>query len=90
MRLRGARRGVCIALVLAGLPGASTVLSAQGSQGLTIEEAERLAQASSEAVRIRELAVQKSRLSVDEASGRAWPHVDMQVSGSYLLNPPTG
>jgi len=62
----------------------------QVAAGLTIDQASRLAQSSSEAIRIRELAVQKSRLAVDEAAGRAWPHVDLQASGSYLVNPPTG
>ena len=59
-------------------------------QQVTLEEAQRLARTSSEAIRIRELAVQKSRLAVEEASGKAWPHVDLDVSGSYLVNPPPG
>ena len=90
MRLRGVHRGACTAAVLIALSGASAVLEAQAAPGLTVEEASRLAAASSEAVRIRELAMQKSRLAVDEAAGRAWLHVDMQVSASYLVNPPTG
>ena len=90
MRRLGARRGACIAFALIVLPGPSAILAAQDRQGVTIEEASRLAQSSSEAIRIRELAVQKSRLAVDEAAGRALPHVDMQLSTSYLVNPPTG
>jgi outer membrane protein TolC len=62
----------------------------QAAPALTIEEASRLAQSSSEAIRIRELAMQKSRLAVNEAGAKAWPHVDFQASGSYLVNPPTG
>jgi len=77
-------------MVLIVLPGPSAVLAAQDVQGLTIEEASRLAQSSSEAIRIRELAVQKSRLAVDEAASQALPHVDMQASTSYLVNPPIG
>ena len=59
-------------------------------QDLTIQQALRLASTTSEAIRIRELAVQKSRRAVDEAAGRAWPHVDLDASGSYLVNPPPG
>jgi outer membrane protein TolC len=44
----------------------------------------------SEAVRVKELAVQKSRRALEEAGSRAWPHVDLQASASYLVNPPQG
>ena len=67
---------------------AAAPVGAQQGQGLTIEQAQRLASTTSEAIRIRELAVQKSRLAVDEAAGKAWPHVDFDASGSYLVNPP--
>jgi outer membrane protein TolC len=90
MHVRGGRREVCIALAVIALAAVPAALPAQGIQGLTLEEASRLALSSAEAIRIRELAVQKARLAVAEATGRAWPHVDLLVSGSYLVNPPTG
>jgi outer membrane protein len=85
--VQGLRRLACMLAVL--FCAASPALPQQ-AQGLTLDEARRLAQASSDAIRIRELAVQRSRLAMDEAAGKAWPHVDFQVAGSYLLNPPTG
>jgi outer membrane protein len=90
VNVRGAQgpRGLACACVV--LFCAASPAQPQEVPGLTFAEAQRLAQSSSEAIRIRQLAVQKSRLAVDEAAGRAWPHVDLQVSGSYLVNPPTG
>ena len=90
MHRRGMRRGVAIAVAGIALAAASPSLAAQDIQGITVEQASRLAQSSVEAIRMRELAVQKARLAVDEAAGGAWPHVDLQVSGSYLVNPPSG
>jgi outer membrane protein TolC len=87
---RGTRGPAWIGLAGIALLCASSPAPGQAATGLTIEQASRFAQSSSEAIRIRELAMQKSRLAVDEAAGRAWPHVDLQVSGSYLVNPPTG
>jgi outer membrane protein TolC len=87
---RGTRRGAAIAIAGIALAAASHTLAAQDIQSITVEQASRLAQSSVEAIRMRELAVQKARLAVDEAAGRAWPHVDLQVSGSYLVNPPSG
>jgi outer membrane protein len=75
----------CVVFFCAAAPA----LPQQGT-GLTLEEAQRLARTSSEAIRIRELAVQKSRLAVDEARGKALPHVDLEASVSYLVSPPTG
>ena len=79
MHPRGARRRACIAATGIALAAISATLSAQDArslavpdlsvQGLTIEEASRLAQSSAEPIRIRELAVQKARLAVDEAAG---------------------
>jgi outer membrane protein TolC len=80
-------RGACALVAVFGTVFSGAALA---GPGLTIEQASRLAQSSSEAIRIRDLAMQKSRLAVNEAAGRAWPHVDLQVSGSYLVNPPTG
>jgi HAE1 family hydrophobic/amphiphilic exporter-1 len=48
------------------------------------------AQAVSEAVQIKSLAVKKARLAQQEAAARALPHVDLQASGAYLVSPPTG
>jgi outer membrane protein TolC len=60
------------------------------SAGLTLEEAYSLARTSSEAVRVKVLAVQKSRLAMEEAGSRSLPHIDLQASASYLANPPQG
>jgi outer membrane protein TolC len=90
MHVRGAHRFACIAAAGVALTAGTGTLAAQGVRSLTLEEASRLALSSAESIRIRELAVQKARLAVDEATGKAWPHVDLQVSGSYLVNPPAG
>ena len=57
---------------------------------LTLDDAYLLTRKGSEVVRLKELAVQKSRLALDEAGSRAWPRVDLQGSVSYLTNPPPG
>jgi outer membrane protein len=57
---------------------------------LALEEAYRLTRQGSEVVKLKELAVQKSRLALDEAGSRVWPHVDLQASASYLPKPPKG
>jgi outer membrane protein len=57
---------------------------------LTIEKAHELARSDSDALHVKELALQKARLSVDEAASRVWPHIDLQASASYLANPPQG
>ena len=48
-----------------------------------------LARKSSEAIRLSKLALEKSRLPWGGA-GEAVPHVDLQASASYLVNPPPG
>jgi outer membrane protein TolC len=60
------------------------------SVALSLEEAYALTRKSSEALRLKELSLQKSRLALDEAGSRAWPHVDFQASASYLARPPQG
>ncbi|MGA2975520.1 MAG: TolC family protein [Spirochaetia bacterium] len=60
------------------------------STGLTLAQAYDLARKGSEAIRLKELALQKSRLGVNQATSSALPHVDMQASASYLANPPQG
>jgi outer membrane protein TolC len=57
---------------------------------LTIDWAYDLADKASEAIRIKALALAKSRLAAREAMGRALPKVDLQASASYLTNPPQG
>lgn len=84
MRLRIPRGLVCLPLLCVALPGIPQ------SAGLTLEEAYSLSRKSSEAVHVKELAVQKSRLAVEEAGSRSWPHIDLQASASYLANPPQG
>jgi outer membrane protein len=94
MRARGAplRAGLCFAglSLLLLVPPARADETPAEANGLTIEQASRLAQSSSEAIRIRELAVQKARLAVSEAEGKRLPHVDLGVAASYLVQPPTG
>jgi outer membrane protein TolC len=90
VRICRARGPAGVALAGFLLLRAAPVGLAQAAPALTLEEASRLAQSSSETIRVRELAVQKSRLAVNEAGARALPHVDFQVSSSYLVNPPTG
>ncbi len=74
----------CALLLCVTLPaGAQTA-------GLTLEQATRLALDGAEAIRLRELAVQKARLAVEEATAKALPRIDLQASASYLVNPPQG
>ncbi len=61
-----------------------------GAQPLTLDQALAMARKSSEAVRISRLALEKSQAALGEARGKAFPHVDLQASGSYLFNPPPG
>ncbi len=86
MRLNNGRRAALIftALLCGALP-----LAGQSS-GLTLDQAQELAARGSEAIRLKELALQKSRSAITEAASRAWPHVDFQASASYLTNPPQG
>jgi outer membrane protein TolC len=63
---------------------------AQTTGVLTLDQAYELTHKSSEAIRAKELALQKSRLGVGEAGSAALPHVDFQTSVSYLVNPPPG
>jgi outer membrane protein len=77
-------------LLLGALLGAAAPALAEGAAGLTIDQAFQLAQSGSEAIRIKDLAVRKARLAQREAEARAWPHMDLQASGSYLVNPPSG
>ncbi|MGD0725616.1 MAG: TolC family protein [Spirochaetia bacterium] len=79
------RRGfVLLPLLCVALPALSQ------STGLTLEDAYTLTRKASERVRVKELAVRKSRLALEEAGSRAWPHIDLQASASYLVNPPKG
>jgi outer membrane protein TolC len=57
---------------------------------LSLEQACALASVNAEAIRAKELSLSKSRLSISEAQSRAWPHLDVQASASYLFNPPGG
>jgi outer membrane protein TolC len=82
--------GLAALLTLAGLLCAAVPAGAEGPAVLTLDQALQLAQSSSEAIRIKDLAVRKAQLAQREAEARAWPHVDLQASGSYLVSPPTG
>jgi len=57
---------------------------------LSLEQAYALARNNAEAVRAKELSLQRSRLSLSEARSRALPRLDLQASASYLVNPPKG
>jgi outer membrane protein TolC len=60
------------------------------SQPLTLDQALSLAQKNSEAIRLSNLALEKSQGVLGEAQGKALPHLDLEASGSYLVNPPPG
>jgi len=64
--------------------------SAFGQTSLTIEKAIELGRSSSDALHVKELALQKARLAIIEAESRALPQIDVQASASYLVNPPQG
>ena len=85
MRVAFARRLACLGALLA----ASASLAAAQTP-LTIGQAYDLSRSASEAVSLKQLALQKSRLAVNEAASRLWPHIDLEASASYLVNPPTG
>jgi outer membrane protein TolC len=80
MRLILTRLLACLAMAAGALHAAA----------LTLDEAYSLSRTASEAVALKELAVQKARLTVNEAASRLWPHVDLQASASYLVNPSQG
>jgi outer membrane protein len=84
MRIRPA--AVLLFFCLAPLCG----ITAQATTVLTLDQAYELTRKSSEAVRARELALQKARLGVGEAGSAGLPHIDLQSSVSYLVNPPPG
>jgi outer membrane protein TolC len=70
-----------------------TVLAAgAGAQAgpLTLDQAIGLARKNSDALRLSQLALEKSQAALAEARGKAFPHADLQASGSYLFNPPPG
>jgi outer membrane protein len=84
MPLKLLRSLFLLPLLCAALPGATQ------STALTLEDAYTLTRTGSEAVRVKQLAVQKSRLALEEAGSRAWPRIDLQASASYLAHPPQG
>jgi outer membrane protein len=79
-------RGLILTAVMACVP----LSAAAQVAGITIDQALTLALRGAEAIRLRELALQKARLAVGEATASALPHVDLQASASYLVNPPQG
>jgi outer membrane protein len=81
-------RGPGVLLACAVL--ATATLPAAAQSVLSLDQAYDLTRRSSEAIRARELAVQKSRMALGEASARMWPHLDFQTSASYLVHPPPG
>jgi outer membrane protein TolC len=87
MHRRAARDLAAICSVLILFAGA---VPAARSQAITLDEAVMRAQSTSEAIQIKGLAVKKARLAQQEAAATAWPHVDLEASGSYLVSPPTG
>ena len=75
------------AVILLG-PVAAASVSAESE--LTLDQALSLARKSSEAIRLSNLALEKSRAALGEAQAKALPHVDLEASASYLVNPPPG
>ncbi len=75
------------AIILLG-PVAAAPVSAESE--LTLDQALSLARKSSEAIRLSNLALEKSRAALGEAQAKALPHVDLEASASYLVNPPPG
>jgi outer membrane protein TolC len=71
------------------LIGQAAAAAAQ-SQPFTLDQALSLAQKNSEAIRLSHLALEKSQAALGEARGKAFPHLDLEASGSYLVNPPPG
>ena len=89
MRCTTVRTIVVLLLACLALPGIALPAGAQ-TTALTLKQAYDLTRTSSEAIRLRELALQKSRLAVGEAGSAILPHLDFQTDASYLINPPPG
>jgi len=79
-------RKACTILILV----AQAISVRAQSTPLTLDQALALARKSSEAIRLSQLALEKSQAVLGEARGKAFPHVDLQASGSYLFSPPPG
>ncbi|MGA2762551.1 MAG: TolC family protein [Spirochaetia bacterium] len=75
------------AIILLG-PVAAASVSAESE--LALDQALSLARKSSEAIRLSNLALEKSKAALGEAQAKALPHVDLEASASYLVNPPPG
>ena len=88
MALEMGRRRLMVVVTLSLLCVLSPVAAA--AAGLTLEAAIDMALRGTEAVRIRELALQKARLAIDQANAALLPQVNLQASASYLVNPPQG
>jgi outer membrane protein TolC len=84
MRMTIAGAALCI------LTLSAPELTTAQAQAVSLASAYDLAQKGSEAIQLKTLALQKTRIAVQEASSRAWPRVDLQASGSYLTNPSQG
>ena len=84
MHRRILARALCLPLLLVALPALPQ------STGLTIDQAYTLTRTASEAIRLRELSLEKSRLAAEETTSKALPRVDLQASASYLVHPPPG
>ncbi len=76
-------------LLLWSLAGAAPPAIA-APNALSLDEALSLARTSSEAVRMKSLAVLKTSDRLAEAKARAFPSLTLDASGSYLANPPAG
>jgi len=63
------------------LIGQAAAAAAQ-SQPFTLDQALSLAQKNSEAIRLSHLALEKSQAALGEARGKAFPHLDLEASGS--------
>jgi outer membrane protein len=83
------RHATAAAVALLALLAAPVAVRAE-PRAVSLEEALRLADTTSEAVRIRTLQAGKSDAVLAEARSRRYPRLALEASASYLANPPEG
>jgi outer membrane protein TolC len=84
--MKNAFAAAMLAVLAAGIAGAA----GPAARPLALAEALRLADEVSEAVRIRTLQAGKADAALDEARAALLPRLALEVSASYLANPPAG
>ena len=88
--LRAAPLFAAALLLLAQLAAPGGFLAQAQAQPLSLQEALRLADRASDAVRIRALQAGKSDAALAEARAQRLPRLALEASASYLANPPEG